>query len=455
MDLFRLRAAVAAGMIAAVALTCGQLAAAEPDAAPPVFGACNPASPPELPEHWRAVGLLSQFEVSQLEVGEFIYDGKLSAMRAAIYGLEGGAVDVLITPTETYQITGPYDAPTGCVSMGRLFEPPSNRWLSERSVCVGEMPIAKIPAQWWKSPAAEGRANWLWLNKATRLPMRSVFTAPTDDPPVFGNYAMIHFSTFTPLPETNLAKLQNFCVEKVRQAQTIAPGEAANNAAGEAERQERITMLVPGLSLQACSRMSQARWPDQFVMSVALTPTAMDQNPYPALIYYDWRDTKTQLAKMFGGTPPQMKGMVLLKNGIGYRIQQRQGVPVCEPVFPGTVRPDWTTNAWCQCRGVIENNPALSPDATTQILSCPIRHQGKRVMWSWFASDGRPALFMEAAAQGGGVMFADYYDWLPGQAVPKAELELPSYCTAPEHLTGLSGFRTFADPSCADCHTSR
>lgn len=440
----------------AAALWSGTAAAADWKAALPQFNACNPSSPPNLPARWRAVGLLSQFNVSQLEVGEFVYDSEAAAMRASIYGLEGGALDVLITETETYQIVGPHDAPTGCVAMGRVFRPPSNRWLAEGSVCTGEFPIAGTPAQWWKVPGEKGRANWLWLNKATGLPMRSVFTAPSDQPSVIGGYSMIHFSTFTPLPKTKLAALRNFCIDQSEQAQQRAAQSEllVHNEAGEAERQQRIGALVPGLSRQACARMQQARWPDQFVATVILTPTAMNQDPYSSLMYYDWRHSKSQLAMMFQGSPPKLLGHVLLKNGVGYRIQKRGNAEVCEPVFPGTVRPDWTTSAWCQCRGVIEGNPAISPHAATQIISCPIRGQGKRVMWTWFAEQGKPFLFMEAAAQGGGVMFADYYDWRPGQAVPPEDLALPASCPKPEAVLS-SALPTLADPSCSDCHTNR
>jgi hypothetical protein len=53
-------------------------------------------------------------------------------------------------------------------------------------------------------------------------------------------------------------------------------------------------------------------------------------------------------------------------------------------------------------------------------------------------------------------MFADYYDWLPGQAVPPSELELPNYCPAPETVNFSTGRRApLADPSCVDCHASR
>jgi hypothetical protein len=400
---------------------------------------------------------MSPFVVSQLYVGEFVYDGALPAMRATVYGLESGALDLLVTDTDTYQLHGPHDAPTGCASLGRVFRPPSAQWLSGETVCVGESQFASTTAQWWKTRGAGSRANWLWVDKVTQLPWRMVFTASTPDPAVIGSYAMTHFSTFTSLPKTNLSRLRDFCVAQGAQTASAAPASPASDAGGEAERLQRIATLVPGLSNEACSRMSQARWPDQFVMSLILTPTAFDRNLNLSLIYYDWKNAQTQVARMFQGTPPHFRGIVSLKRGVGYRIrQQPTGAPTCEAVFPGIVRPDWTTNAWCQCKGVIDRNPALSPNEVTQVLACPIRLQGKRVMWSWFTADGRPALFMEAGAQGGGVMLADYHDWRPGETVAAGNFDLPASCPVPDKSGPPAGLHTtLANPSCNDCHTSR
>src|ERR1700729_2943905 len=81
----------------AIALSWYSTAAAESSASPPRFTACNPATPSELPTHWRAVGLMMPFLQGQLDVGEFVYDATLHIMRATVYGLKTGAVDLLIT----------------------------------------------------------------------------------------------------------------------------------------------------------------------------------------------------------------------------------------------------------------------------------------------------------------------------------------------------------------------
>src|SRR5271156_6225165 len=77
-------------------------ASAEWSASLPMLAACRPAAPPELPPRWRAVSLMMPFLDGQLDVGEFIYDSALPALRATVYGLQSGAVALLITENDTY-----------------------------------------------------------------------------------------------------------------------------------------------------------------------------------------------------------------------------------------------------------------------------------------------------------------------------------------------------------------
>src|SRR4051812_43356931 len=91
------------------------------DAALPIMKTCAPSTPPELPQRWRAVALMMPFVRQQVDIGEFVYDGSLPAMRATVYGAESGAVDLLITATDTYQLSGPHDAPDACVALGKKY----------------------------------------------------------------------------------------------------------------------------------------------------------------------------------------------------------------------------------------------------------------------------------------------------------------------------------------------
>ncbi|MEX2128220.1 MAG: hypothetical protein WD871_08255 [Xanthobacteraceae bacterium] len=437
----------------------------------PLFSACTPVSQPELPPRWRAVGLMAPFTDGQLDVGEFVFDGSLRAMRATVYGLESGAVDLLITEQDTHQLTGPHRAPTGCKSLGKKFSPPAAQWLSEKSVCVGEASIVSTPVQWWKTPAADARTDWYWFKSGTRMPWRTLFAAPSSGPAIIGDYALNYFPTFEPLAQTNLSRLRDFCVAQRAKETSAAAGiaksardlMAIHNAAAEAERAERIQALVPGFSRQACSRMTPVQWPEQFVMTAIITPIRFNEvGPFPSILFYDWTGAEAQVARLFlpRERPPVLALLPVLQKGIGYHVQQTpSGGIACTPKYPGMVRPNWMGANKCQCRGVLDGNSALSPNEATQILACQIPEQQGRVMWNWYTALGRPVLFAEAGAQGDGLMLADYFHWLPGQKVPASEFNLPAQCLGPDNrVLAPSGghadrFTKEAGANCSNCHT--
>ncbi len=447
-----LRLALLAGAI----LWHGAAAAQQWSVQFPIFSACTPAKPPQLPLRWRAVGLMTPFLKGQLDVGEFVYDGTLPAMRATVYGLESGAVDLLITETDTYVLFGPHRSPNGCSSLGRKLRPPPRQWLAQDAVCFGESPVEGKPAQWWQSPRGEEPASWHWFSTETHLPWRSLFLTKSSEPAVVGDYAMTYFPTFASIPESNLSDLQAMCAKQAkpiaaeRLPETVAARDlmAIKNDAAEAERAERISRLIPGLSHDGCASVKPPRWPDQFVMSAILTPTKFGEGPYSSLIYYDWTKAQSQVALLFQGKPPALKDYLSLRPQEGFRVglPSFRG-PACAAAFPGIVRPDWMTRASCECKGVIGRAAALGADTDTQILSCPIKWQGDRVMWAWYTTAGRPRIFMEPS--GAGLMFADYRDWLPGQTAPAEDLRLPQACLAPDRSKPSS-----SNISCSDCHTT-
>jgi hypothetical protein len=441
-----------------------QPARADWSASLPLFTPCNPSAAPEMPERWRAAGLMMPFLQGQLDVGEFIYDGALPAMRASVYGLESGAVDLLITADDTYVLTGPHRAPQHCKSVGRKLRLPSAQWLSGPAVCLGEAPVAGRAAQWWQKTGFDPARYW--MSSATRLPARAAFLHRTLDPAVIGDYAMTYFADFTPLPQTGLAALRDLCAhadpaDDAAGAATPTTRDlmAVPNPEGEAERVARIAVLIPGLSHEACARASMPQWPDRYVMTAIITPIKMTEYPYPTLIYYDWSKAETLLVLPFHGSPPVLQGVISLKKRIGYRIKLPAGGgdAKCAPILPGIVRPDWMKAAACECRGVIGRNTALGADEDTEILSCPIKAQGQRVMWNWYTAAGRPVMFTEAMPEGGGVMLADYADWLPGQTGQPSDFELPKICTpASADTSGAASVAgsSFSNVSCSDCHTT-
>jgi len=438
-------------------------AAADWSATLPMFSSCDAAKPPELPTRWRAVGLLMAFRQDQLDVGEFVYDGTLPAMRATVYGVVSGAVDILITEKDTYLLFGPYHSPKHCKSLGHRLRVPAPQWLAEHPVCLGESPIAAQPVQWWQTGGFDPARYW--ISTRTRLPWRSVFLTRSLDPAVIGDYAMSYFPTFTPLPQTNLRALRDLCAgatdhEHAGAAAVPTARElmAIPNAAAEAERQARIGELIPGLSHGGCRHTIKAKWPDRFVTTMVLTPIRFNDHPYSALMYYDWSQAETQLILPFQGNPPVLQGIISLKKRVGYRIQlPPRGNGACTADLPGIVRPDWMTVASCECRGVIDRNSTLGPDVDTQILSCPIKAQGQRVMWNWYTTNGQPIVFMEAQPEGSGVFLADYHDWLAGQTGQAADFALPNACAVPprpDDRAAGPAQPTFSNVSCSDCHTT-
>src|SRR5262249_8893248 len=144
---------------------------------------------------------------------------------------------------------------------------------------VGETPLNGIPMQWWKAAASDGRNKWHLYKKANRLPWRTILPAPSNDPPVIGDYAVTYFPSFTPLEATNLTQLRDFCASKARKADaSAAAAKTARDlmvqpdADAEAERLTRIQTLIPGLTHQACARIPPPRWPNQFFTTATISP---------------------------------------------------------------------------------------------------------------------------------------------------------------------------------------
>jgi hypothetical protein len=443
--------------ITVLALTClwqAPAAAAGP-AVLPDFAACNPATAPEFPARWRAVALMLPFLQGQIDVAEFVYDGALPAMRASVDGLKSGTVDLLITDKDTYVLAGPHDSPTQCTSLGPRLHVPAAQWFTADAVCAGESLLDSHIVQWWHTTGFDPARYW--VTKDTRLPWRNLFLRRALNPAIIGDYAMSYFPVFTPVADTNLSALRDFCAANSRQYSGDLPDVpqardimSLPNPAKEAERGKRIATLIPGLTHDACSRMPTIRWPDHYITTAMVTPIQFNDDPYAAVIYYDWNETGTQLILPFQGRPAALQGLISLKQNIGYRLRlPPKGNGTCAAVLPGLVKPDWMTAASCECQGVIEHNATLNPTADSQILSCPIKAQGRRIMWNWYTTDGRPIMFTEAMPEGGGVMLADYQDWRPGETARPIELQLPNACAAPS-----SAGSTFSNVSCSDCHTT-
>jgi hypothetical protein len=433
----------------------------------PVFAPCRHGTAPTLPQRWRAVGLMFPFLREQLEVGEFIYDAAVPAMRATLVGLEYGAVDLLITANETYQLGGPHDAPDTCTALGHKYVPPTRQWLPSAATCDGEAALAGKKVEWWKTATADGRTNWQWYASDTRLPWRLVWGTQSSDPAVVGDYGMTYFPTFTPIVETKLAQLRDFCAAKTQRA---SGAEALAATArdlmtltadiGEAERARRIAALIPGLNRNACAAAKAPSWPQNFVMTAILSPVQHKYTPLPSLLFYDWQNTATLFAYMYDTHPkPGLEIISVLQKDVGYSVERLpNGRYVCAAKAPGVLRPDWMANAGCECKGAIDRNPQLGPEEISYIRACPIKAEGLRAIWSWYTDNGRPILFVEPAATSRGLNIADYHQWSPGAKMPPETFAVPEICTRaaeaglPPVGHGLAGAAAF---SCSDCHVTR
>jgi hypothetical protein len=462
---FKISAALLAGIAAAGS---GQAAVAAQSTPLPILTECRRSTPPVLPQRWRAVGLMFPFDREQLAVGEFIYDATLPAMRATVYGLESDAVDLLVTTTETYQINGPPNSPDSCTALGHKYDPPGVQWVASEAKCDGEGPVGTRTVSWWKWAAPDGRAQRQWYATDTGLPWRVMYPSPSPEPAVIGEFGMTYFPTFTPVAQTNLASLRDFCAAKAKKAGAVAVAAKSvrelmriGQDRPQAERDSWVQSRIPGLGQKACTRMVQSRWPNQFVMTGILSPVPAKWTPLPTMIFYDWDEAGTMFEILHEAKtlPPTVEIMGILKKGIGYSVERLpNGVFACKAANPGMVRPDWMSIADCQCKAVIDHNPDFGPGDVGQIRACPVKGEARHVNWTWYTAAGRPILFTEPDAMGMGLNIADYHDWMPGMKMPPESFDLPQLCVRPQDA-GLppvgNGLPAAAIFSCSDCHTTR
>jgi len=462
-------ARVTATILAAVVLIVVTIGFAPSSAAQnlklPEFQRCEAAGQPRLPQRWRSTALLEPFKTPrllnsfQLAVGEFTGDTTLPAMRATIHGLQAQSFDLLVAPESTYLLTGPSANPTGCQPLGPIWQPPSDNWLSDQAQCVGEAPLIETEVEWWKMPAKPDPATtWHWFSKDRRLPWRSLFASPSDALAVLGQYAMAYYPEFTPVDSTNLPGLLEFCRSQTTDAVDPAPARDDlrafitdhPNPELEAEREASIGGLIPGLSLAACDDQTLPSWPahGNLGFTTFMTPVKFSNDPFPTEILYQWQTRSQRTRLVYPSSSPQEFGDALLIGGNGYGIDRmRYGNVSCAPgVMPGTPQPNWPVLGNCTCRGVLDDNPALSPDRVTQVLSCDM--EPPSVFWTWYTDAMKPVVFYQTESApdvGTGLALADYYDWQPGAAIPSGTFALPSQC--------IGAKRPPIPPLSTDCFT--
>jgi hypothetical protein len=216
------------------------------------------------------------------------------------------------------------------------------------------------------------------------IAVADMMASPSPDPAVIGDYGMTYFPSFTPIAQTQLARLRDFCMAKTQSAPLAARTAATARdlmtlAAdiGEAERAQKIQSLIPGLNRKACSGDRPPAWPQSFTTTAILSPVRFKWTPLPSILFYDWQHAGTLFTYMYKArsTPPALEIASVLKKGIGYSVERlANGKFVCAAKAPGVLRPNWMAKAGCECKVTIDRNPDLSPNENQS--NPRLSHQG-------------------------------------------------------------------------------
>lgn len=433
----------------------------------PILSPCNSTVPPTLPSKFHSVVLLTPFNNTQLVVAELTYDWSIQAMRVTAYGLEGGYGDFLYTPDGFYIL----DSVNGGAPKN-IFGPIATteqvcapNWLSNYKVtcnCVEE--VLGINVNWWCSitnntnppapippdPAPHASANWFWMRTDNQYPWRMMFINTTNEYklPFIGRFAFIHFPTFEAVANTNLpalilsCKSQNARIEqKFAESLKINNAEDTYNLLGDkpfltnvvnrAEALNKIQNLIPGLTPPNNNPLPA--WPARLFMTALTTPTfephPFPNQPYPTEIYYD-STIQRQLTRFI--LPDDSLEDVILTDSISYLIARfPNGTHKCIGNVPvGLPYTNWPTRDGGICKGVIKNNPQLSPNKTTQIFT--LNSMPPRVFWIWYTTTDAAIMFAEVPqACNVELILTDYFDTIPNPPPFDPSLfVVPSDCMA-------------------------
>lgn len=428
----------------------------------PTTKPCGKKERPLLPEKWRGLYLMAPFARAQLTLADIVYDDSLNAMRVRLYGLKGGSADFLVKGKETYLLGK--DGAKSCEAMGDTgLRPLPRDLLGREAECEGSAAIGGVMLDWWKTPSSSPpSANWAWYSDGGS-PFRLMVTQPDGRLSILGWYSFTYRARFEALPETGLNPIVASCQAtpshdgrgRKRLQTLIADMERAQPRAENA-----IAALMPEVKA-GCGRAPLPGWADQAAMGAFMTPPAFKDSPLPAEVLYDG-GRKVMLTRMSYPAGAKLSTEeALLLDGYGYSIlRTRESRPSCDNSLPGTVRPNWTTTGGCSCEASVEGGTPLTPYGTARILVCPMT--APRVVWAWFAADGRPQVFMETSAPGDDpttvLALVDYTAWMPGKEAPRAAFAAPSQCRAPRAPVAQPASRHAmqgASRSCGACHLDR
>ena len=464
----------------------------EPDL--PQMEMCVQRTPIPLPEKWEAITLMSPYlyhgnfpRGAELRVGRFTYDANVGAMRAGVYRVgTNNLVDLLISHDKTWVLGGSWDNPSCKAVWGRNLPVPERIWQDKQAVCVGTHRTAPTihsgpKVDWWKQPSpieargAEGQAgDWFWFDKHG-YPTRTFFWAEHSGlPAVLSEYAFSNFYSFEPVQRTNLQSLIEMCTETEN---LPAFDEDARIAYRETEQEPRqghptsVSDLIPGLSYQACSSpdIEPPHWPEQVYITSFSTAAKFDTpKPLSTSVYYDpaGPNLRTRLHKIEQNTkthlPFEAFSDALLVDQSSYGIDFLANPPYLQvdcgagphTSLPGAPHPNWGAQGGCQCMAVIDNNPVLSPNRKTQVVSCPLPdYSGDTLFWMWYTVEEppEPIVFLQTRADitiGTGLSLADYYHWEepPGTPIANNIFTVPDTCSFPPSSAPTP------PQACLNCH---
>lgn len=388
----------------------------------PELEPCVNSTPKPLPAQWEATTLMAPYvytgepynffklpERASLVVGKFVFNDRERLMRVTQLGVTDDGkypLDLLITDGTTYVLHSGDDSSRKHGAYGKkddddrddvacigewitTYVLPSRVWPQEEfeRTCVGHHPIPPNidgrGVDWWKqrspimAPGAEGQAaDWYWLDEQG-FPARTMFWEQHDGlPAILGEYAFTNFYEFKRGNQIDLRKIYEKCIGRnlpVMDREALTEYQRRHPVS----HPMHVSKLIPGLSFEACQDPSirPPSWPVELYLTSFSTAAKFDTpEPLPTSAYYQPQvpRLRTRLHRGFFSD-------ALLVGTSSYGVDTDQDTLqqlVCvqgpNTSLPGSPYPYWGNQGACQCFGVIDNNPVLSLDRTTQLIGCPL-----------------------------------------------------------------------------------
>ena len=379
--------------------------------------------PAPWPSVWSATVLLTPFFADEdLLTAHVEYNDDLHTMYIILYGPNGDNQEFLNVQDSTYTVSRNSNNTTCSEPHDNGWTTPSKEWLaSYKCECKGELNISGIDTVAWTCPVHKLR-NWYWVHSSNGSVWRILFNNESNPTrlPVIGEYTMAHFSNYGN-EDTQLKTIYNVCKQVAWQPSNFKTPEfvASKGTSG---------------TLQTCSNMTSfPSWPEFFHMTVTMTPVILNNaTPLPTQVIYDWEQWESQHTIMCEALQTFDAYLIRNKTYITSRNLDTGVVQCLSHLDFGPPKPNWMTLDECKCKGIIRDDPALSPYRETIIAVCPLDE--RRVFWTWFTQDTSfaPLLFFETltpADEGTGLALADYHAMhKDGILIDTKDFEPPSKC---------------------------